>query len=597
MFGRIRSMALAGRVWRRAPWTALVLGFVALGCNADPGPGSDSTTHFWDTCSADAECGSGELCVCGRCSHECDDDDACVGVDVQCVGSLPALKCDPPNNVCAPSSALKVPQEQDPDASIVEVSSSSSAGFETEMDAGISTTASPTSGTPSESIPTLSVAPSSEVAERTDSATVRTDAVPSAAELPVTEDLTPSTETSSEVTAGETGALAPVMTFDEKYATWGMPWTNWNGDKPAPATDCELAEASGDEINCDARWECAEHDYRVSCSQYYLEGAWTCSCAYGTNDTAQSLSSRVVTSDPSTACEAGLAACTTLEADRQCINQPPEIVDDFYSCEWEHQCSYVAEPSGVAVSDSLPARGWCIEDDGHSVCQCDGLDTTRTYLVHDAIGDHACEVAQEVCDSDSQPQTWHHPECVDEVYAEGDSCGVYRTCPLVGEVSSQVDALSALDFSSSCRRTQDGDLECTCSNDLGELTWLDPRSAGIERCFSAVDLCQHSDEIVFDVQSVCGGSSGEVTPDNCRHFVSCTTAGTYRGLALQFTTRVTLICSSLPESDRWSCYCFDGADVTSTELESASSESDVCAQHQPTCLSQLELGLPVVSAP
>lgn len=603
MFGRIRDMALAGRRLRRAQWSALVTGLVAWGCNAEPGPGSDSTTHFWDTCSADIECGSGEQCVCGRCSHECEDDDACVGVDVQCVGSLPALKCDPPNNVCAPSSALKVPQEQDPDASIVEVSSSSSAGFETATDAGISTTASPTSGTTGEpaGVSTQAIETSSVAADRTDVSTANTDAVSSGAELSSTREATLSSQTSSEDASGETGALAPVMTLEEKYAAWGTPWSQWIGARPESATGCELNSIDlGESGGCIARWGCTEHTYDVTCSPED-DGAFSCSCDYpGMTGTTGYFSSIVFTTDPAIACEAGLAACTTADTQRECVSQVPEFSSTGYTCELTSLCTFTAQPSGVEVTDYFFRSARCSDQDGSSLCRCSGVNLDRSYVVQDVSGEAACVAAQGLCNVDPQPQTWQHAECMDEVQVyDGlyELCMGERTCPLLGELSEQATALSQLRYSTQCSQNPDGELDCVCYNGFGVLQWVETRSAGKESCFDALELCQHSEDIVFASAPECASKKGDVQLDTCGRSSSCRTTGTFQGTTLEFTFEVNVGCDLRPDSDTWGCHCEGGRYESYAEFDGDTDPAEICTQYQTTCQAELEFGLEYTDVP
>lgn len=583
---------------RRAQWAALAFGFVFLSCSADPGAGNDSTTHFWETCGADAECGSHEQCICGRCTKACEADDNCIGADLQCVGSLPALECDPPHKVCAPTSALKVPEDQELDASLVDASPSASVTPETKADAGISTTGAVASETTAE-ISDVST-PVREASSQDASAaavpmTASTDEVSSFFDQSSTREPTSSPELSSEVSVGETDALAPLPTPEEKYATWGTPWWMWDGAKPEPVTGCELTRSSVDESECTARWECAEHTYDVACSKGTGDG-WGCGCSYpGMPGTQGYFFSSVYTADPTTACQVGLAACTTIETERECVNQPPEYIDDYYSCEWERLCTIVTESPDIVASDS-GRGGHCIDDDGFSLCWCDGPNVSRTYVVHDAIGEAACDALHGVCDADLQPQTWQQPDCVDDVQRPGETCQIQRTCPLLGELPGDITALSQLRALSQCSVNQDGELECFCNTDFGELKWLETRPAGTERCLDALDMCQHSEDIVFDSEPVCGGAHGETKVDDCWRSIPCTTTGTYQGVELKFTTGMQLGCSQPARGGPWDCYCNAGKHSSFAEFDGPT-ELDVCAQYEPTCLPQVEFGLPVVDVP
>lgn len=598
-FGRVRldaTDAAAGSRWVSAATLALTL--LVTACGSDPGAGNDSTTHFWETCAADSECSSGNQCICGRCTQECDADESCAGVEAQCVAKLPALECEPPTKICAPESALQVNREQQvPDASLADqvgVGSETSAavtdaGTATTLPQPMSSTASPASSAASSD--TSAELPNTDSLISIDAATTSAEVVTSAADGS-------SAASSSALTDGETPALVPVLTPEQRYATRGTPWWMWLGAKPEQATDCELVFSTNpSEVDCKARWACAERNYDVACSKH-TEDQWGCGCSYpGMIGTTGYFPSIVLTSDPATACEAGLAACTTIETERECVNQDPVYLDDDYYCEWERRCTYEAEPSGVAVKSSSPNGGRCIDDDGFSLCWCDGPNLNRTYVVQDATGDDVCEAAQAVCDVDLQPQAWQHAECIDEIQAYGESCQMARSCPLLGELSDRVTALAQLRASSQCMLNQEGELECRCTNDFGELNWIEPRPAGTQRCLDAVDMCEHFEAIEFDPEYTCGEARGEATLDNCWRAVPCTTTGTYRGVELQFTTYVTNGCNLSAQGGPWSCYCNAGRNESHAEFEETTNGSEVCAQYEAACISQLEFGLPVVDIP
>lgn len=84
---------------------ATVLADLACGSKVDRG--TDGSTHFWMTCSTDAECGSAGECICGHCTTECTRDAQCSDPAARCEVASSRLDCSVDESIC-------VPDEQSP---------------------------------------------------------------------------------------------------------------------------------------------------------------------------------------------------------------------------------------------------------------------------------------------------------------------------------------------------------------------------------------------------------------------------------------------------------------------------------------------------
>lgn len=96
-----------------------ILGIVAsLACGSRIRGGTDGSTHFWDTCAEDAECGSNSECICGRCTIECTASDQCSTGGTTCVAVANVLACTRDELVCVPNDVLPETSGGEADASV-----------------------------------------------------------------------------------------------------------------------------------------------------------------------------------------------------------------------------------------------------------------------------------------------------------------------------------------------------------------------------------------------------------------------------------------------------------------------------------------------
>lgn len=75
---------------------------VGLSCGARKDPGTDGSTHFWDSCARSSECGSARECVCGRCTTECQSSNECAPAGATCVPASTRLDCAVNQLICTP---------------------------------------------------------------------------------------------------------------------------------------------------------------------------------------------------------------------------------------------------------------------------------------------------------------------------------------------------------------------------------------------------------------------------------------------------------------------------------------------------------------
>lgn len=88
--------------WARVIILAVGVSLFGVGCGARVDPNGDSSTHFWRTCDADAECGDSYECICGRCTLQCASPDVCPGAASHCASVSVYLTCDRELSVCIP---------------------------------------------------------------------------------------------------------------------------------------------------------------------------------------------------------------------------------------------------------------------------------------------------------------------------------------------------------------------------------------------------------------------------------------------------------------------------------------------------------------
>lgn len=81
---------------------AVGVSLFGAGCGARVDPTGDSSTHFWRTCEADAECGESYECVCGHCTRQCTNPDVCPGAASHCASVSAYLTCESELTVCIP---------------------------------------------------------------------------------------------------------------------------------------------------------------------------------------------------------------------------------------------------------------------------------------------------------------------------------------------------------------------------------------------------------------------------------------------------------------------------------------------------------------
>lgn len=81
---------------------ASVLAGASCGSRLEDKGGTDSSTHFWDSCSSDSECGDANECICGRCTKSCEQSTDCSGESVTCIAASARLSCGIDELVCAP---------------------------------------------------------------------------------------------------------------------------------------------------------------------------------------------------------------------------------------------------------------------------------------------------------------------------------------------------------------------------------------------------------------------------------------------------------------------------------------------------------------
>lgn len=167
--------------------------------------GTDSSTHFWDTCSDDAECGPGAECVCGRCTSLCEWDSDCREKGTACVGASERLDCSSRALICVPdeehTNSIGV------DASVVDVDASSNGETSVMGDASVTEEAVRTEvvTTGGDVLTTEAVTPTTDLVNLT------TDGVPDT-RAPLT----------SASFAGEVSSPDSASCLDEE----GCPWTS-----------------------------------------------------------------------------------------------------------------------------------------------------------------------------------------------------------------------------------------------------------------------------------------------------------------------------------------------------------------------------------
>jgi hypothetical protein len=553
----------------------ILLGLTACGAQSDPG--SDSTTHFWQTCIDDAECGTLEQCFCGRCTRECRDTRDCSGSDVECVATGTVLTCAREFTVCAP-------QSQVPGSAVASVDASVSP-FE-EPESAIETT--PVNGT-AESGTGADVEGAQSGSEAdvegmetagsglTEAAGTEFGAETSSLDAPSTALVDPADE------AATSDAMTPTQ---GDYIPLGVEWWRWASDKTEAASDCTLLMGEASAASCAYSWQCAERNYGVECHAEEDGSAYSCYCNNPTFGESGYFAYLVPTDAPTSACPAAFEACTTAPQPGECHARilPPEETEVYYRCQWVSECT-TATSSGLEVAHLFPRRGQCSDENGTTYCGCEGLNLARGYMVSEAEGAEACELAAAACDADELPAEWYYPECTNSIIVDSASqCFVGRDCPIVGDLSSRVSALARLAARAQCYVADAGDLTCTCSNAHGTLNWAQPGPMGVVACSDALDLCERAQEIEFSVPA-CAPMMRENTATSCSETYVCTSSGELDGETLLYTNYLAINCNS--EFDGWRCACQAGEKQLLTLLDASLTPEQACEQYMNTC--ELEL--------
>lgn len=552
----------------------LALGAILSGCGAQVGPGNDSTTHFWQECVTDSECGTGSSCFCGRCSTNCGGDSECDAQAV-CRSAALLLDCEESDYICVHKTALPSDSfasdepavaSDDPVVPLTPVAISS----ETEGD-GTDNEASSTSETHTTSVNLAASAGTSEAA-----------AAPT-----------------SDETSGVSGPMLQPDP-DQTYASWSVPWSRWVGTGPQAATGCQMSYTEAAPGHCRQEWQCNEHDTNVVCGSD-LNGGWDCGCQFfGLSEPSTDLSFSLDAADEAAACQTAFAVCTSPEPDAaQCTMQflPPEELEPYYECQWKDDCGAVT--SDAQSGGSLLLTGFCFPFDGYSICWCDSVSSDRSYIVTGASGNAACAATKAACTSAMEPEAWLPGECQTSAQQVSDTgeCQGQLICPLTGEISPELTALTRLATWNSCWERGDGTgRTCRCSSDTGrfygELQWLEPEPLSVALCVNTLDVCDRAEEIVFDSEPVCVASAEEAIENHCSRTSHCTNAGLFDEQELIFEAEVGVACEQSANGEPWRCSCGAGGQFDTAELEGELTSVAACDQQFAACLRDLAFNLP-----
>lgn len=565
---------------------ALTVGMGLGACGANGDPGTDSTTHFWETCDADEECGAGAACICGYCTWSCDD--SCAVAGAQCVNASVVIECEHPTQVCVPEAVL-LQRAPSIDASVVGATTGdASVNPESEMpitsdEAG---TAEPMGATTN--LTTNPPTDETVTFEGTgDDTSGQDQGVATTSESAFTTD---TTSTDSE--NGETAGLAPPLLKD--YLTAGTSWDSWRGDRLQAASGCQVQAFLAESDRCSYGVGCNEHGYQVACSD--AGGVWDCQCSYPEMTSLSGFVSFSTTApDSSTACEATFQACTTPAEKYDCTVTPMSTESTEYACQWQQSCTMGSPASEAEVTDGA-YTGHCTAGDGFSLCTCEGSNWDRTYVIEEVPSSEACDVARQACRAAPDPVTWQKPDCVDDVRTEGQQCQVERSCPLVAELSSQVTALSKLSSSSWCNLEGANQL-CSCENDNGRLHWINAPPGGTEECVAALDVCQRSSEIEFEGGPQCRSTSGMDELGACSRKERCVSSGTFDDQLMTFIMDIEVGCSRSNDADDWSCSCTAGSRSASATRNGSVNVADACTQQLSDCRALVEFDLDAIEVP
>lgn len=568
----------ASRRWlsgvRRASVLAAAVGISACGTSSDPG--SDSTTHFWRTCGRNSECGADQLCICGYCTHECEAARECEALASQCVALEQVLSCEREEKACVPNS-------------VIAERASTSDAFVGSSDAGSSQLDS--SGSPPDASLISTNDDQTSYAFGETSAPVTTSFVTSAASsMPVVDgtSVAAASDGGVETVVGTPTLETPMPNFIAEPGA--NSWQAWSLEQPKAATDCAPALTESDAESCDFSWQCAEREYAVHCSTRESEAGSECACYQPGSSGTINYFFAVPTRNTATACRAAFDACTTPHAEQSCSLRilPPDEVEYGYSCEWQTGCTSSAEAFELQVAAMVARSGICVEKDGYSFCTCSTTNLQRSYVVPGVTGDAACQQAAAACETDDIPTEWfHHPcETTAEPVVGEQACELHRNCPLSTEVSADVFGVANIHTATECHPTESGDLDCVCSKDLAELQWTQPAAEARTACDDGIDLCERVDEIAFAEPS-CGEITRSTSVDSCWTSETCTSVGTLDERQWLFDAYVGVNCMRGVGNAPWSCLCVAGSAVSTTELASAFSGSEVCEQHLAACRPQL----------
>lgn len=524
------------------------------GCGANVDPGSDSTTHFWRTCAADAECGRGGSCICGRCSLECEFDEQCLAYDARCVPATQALACDMNVHACAPTGLLVVTPAIDVgDASLPEAVSHVS--DDPERSTGATTNDAVTSEP--DGIPQLNPAPATTESQgATDSSaapsSVAADTVASSVVADTAPVPAPGFDKSPPTGDYEYEDVSPDLLSAQSVSPW---WT-WETPHALSASYCSLRRSSLSEDECVAEWACAERDYSVSCKG---DGgsSWDCGC-YPAGVTGF-LDYKVLDQPLDAACQAAFIACTNTNPEVRVAIFSSGAEQSAHSCEWQTECE-VARKSGIPEVDRLyPRTGSCVDQDGYTFCTCEGANLDRAYVVRGVTGTDACPLVQASCDSDRSPTAWEQLECQTTVVTDTPGvCEVRSDCATRGWLSAEVTALTAFTRSTQCAVDEYGRTACHCTSDAGGLNWSSlAGEVDAATCDSGLDMCERATGIEFVEPPDCGEVRSTDYVQSCAREQRCVRPGSFEGQMFTFDTLISTFCS-WGSFDEWQCVCVAG---------------------------------------
>lgn len=558
----------------------LMLLLAVSACGASIDPGSDSTTHFWITCSTDAECSGDNTCICGRCTEHCTSDAQCSARNVECMAATSALSCDLGELVCAPTNFrveatvsgdvdASTPAESDADSgSAVSLTDDSSVGNETERERS---EAGGASLIPQGANDDTTTSTSADTAPNDDSAQ------PAAPET-----------NAEQASPSETQASSLPFPLSA-YASMSTAWSTWTGSPGVPS-DCRPMSTLSDDQLCQIQWTCDDNDYLVSCMANEPD-EWEC-LGYWDIDVdllrTNYLTLRLQSSNSESACLAASSAYMSPRADQQCVvnYRSPETVDEGYACQWEEECSTQVNSTTLTMAGSRHGRCFAAGDD--YVCQCDGVGMNRSYIIAALDDKDACALARATCETDETPTNWIEADCTSDStpFTGNESCRLERTCPITAPVSERVSAFSLLRDEVSC--DDDGNVRaCRCEGDLGSMNWSEAPQVDSESCNDALDVCERAGDITFPGVPECTAYFNDETDRTCSRKWQCRATGMLNQRELEFTEVVEVSCEDDPAGESWLCTCNAGTSETTAVVEDSLGGSDACDQEFTQCQAKL----------